>query len=110
MRTTMLSLLLIVAAANAFAPSPLLKSMRIRHVPKSSEDDEVFISLEVEEETVADQEKNTKVAISEKEERDDEFKRIRVLVYMGISLLPILALAPFMASRDFLPVDPTTIS
>ena len=41
---------------------------------------------------------------------DDESKRSRVLLYMGFSLLPILALVPFLGSRDFVPADPSLFS
>lgn len=64
---------------------------------------EIFVPLENAEQEVAS---TTPSAVSE----GDEFKRLRVLTYMGVSLLPILALIPFMASRDFVPVDPSAYS
>ena len=38
---------------------------------------------------------------------DDETQQTRVFLYMGFSLLPIIALLPFLGSRDFIPADPS---
>mgnify|MGYP004180448427 CR=1 FL=1 len=43
-------------------------------------------------------------------DKDDETQQTRVLTYMGISILPLLALVPFLGSRDFLPADPSLYS
>lgn len=95
-----------VATTTAFVPTSKLSSIARATQRRSSEggdDGEVFISLEEE------QPKTPDVTPLQEEEKGDDFKRIRVLLYMGISLLPILALAPFMASRDFIPVDPAAM-
>ncbi|KAJ1447711.1 hypothetical protein M885DRAFT_624103 [Pelagophyceae sp. CCMP2097] len=46
-------------------------------------------------------------AAADDEGEDDVFQKARVLTYMGISLLPIIALIPFMSQRDFAPLDPS---
>jgi hypothetical protein len=38
---------------------------------------------------------------------DDDTQQARVVSYMVLSLLPILALLPFFGSRDWLPADPS---
>jgi hypothetical protein len=37
------------------------------------------------------------------------FKKFRVLLYIGISLIPILFLLPFLSSSKFEPLDPSII-
>ena len=44
-----------------------------------------------------------------KEDDRDEFKKLRVLFYIGISLVPILFLLPFLSSSEFEPLDPSII-
>ncbi|KAJ8604904.1 hypothetical protein CTAYLR_004325 [Chrysophaeum taylorii] len=71
---------------------------------EQQEDNEVFIPLADEEPNIASK-KTLDAAAKNDDDDDDDFKRARVLVYMGVSLLPILALVPFMAGRDFVPAD-----
>lgn len=43
------------------------------------------------------------------EEEGGPFKKFRVLFYIGISLIPILFLLPFLSSSKFEPLDPSII-
>mmetsp|Transcript_59463 Transcript_59463/g.134611 ORF Transcript_59463/g.134611 Transcript_59463/m.134611 type:complete len:134 (+) Transcript_59463:91-492(+) len=50
------------------------------------------------------------VGVTVQDEADDDpFKKIRVLFYIGISLVPILFLLPFLSSSDFQPLDPAIL-
>ena len=49
-------------------------------------------------------------AAADDDDGDDETQQARVVTYMVLSLLPILALLPFFGSRDFLPADPSLYS
>lgn len=92
--------MILLALAQGFvAPSHSLA----RSVRRASEDEvqETFIALE----TPANEAPEVLAT-----EEDDNVKKTRVLVYMGLSLLPILALIPFMSSRDFLPADPSVFT
>ena len=39
----------------------------------------------------------------------EQFKQIRVILYIAISLIPILFLLPFLSSNEFKPLDPELI-
>ena len=43
------------------------------------------------------------------EDDEGQFKQLRVLFYIAISLVPLLFLLPFLSSNDFQPLDPSLI-
>mmetsp|Transcript_13652 Transcript_13652/g.20364 ORF Transcript_13652/g.20364 Transcript_13652/m.20364 type:complete len:112 (-) Transcript_13652:355-690(-) len=68
----------------------------------NNENEEIFQSFDDEE----DNNKAPQTVATDKSE-DDEFQKVRVLTYMGLSLVPIIAIFPFFAGRDFVPADPS---
>lgn len=101
----LLSTLTIVCSSAFVTTNSVLRRRDALMVQRESDDDdiEIFIPLESSQEQATSTNKNMS-------DDGDEFKRTRVLIYMGVSLLPILALIPFMSGRDFVPVDPSAFS
>mmetsp|Transcript_35230 Transcript_35230/g.112657 ORF Transcript_35230/g.112657 Transcript_35230/m.112657 type:complete len:110 (+) Transcript_35230:62-391(+) len=97
-------MLLLVALAASFQPAP--PSPLRRAVRRKESDGEIFEAFDeppVEKAAVA----ASPAAATTPKDDSDEGKNARVLTYMGLSLLPILALIPFLLGRDFVPADPS---
>lgn len=105
MRRTVALLGALAAGTALVAPAARRRGPR-RAPVRAADETEVFEALDEGDDAAA----APVAAADATPDKDDETQQTRVLTYMGISILPLLALVPFLGSRDFLPADPSLYS